>query len=248
MARCLLCSSTVDDAAAVCPHCGGAVAPDEASSPWDDPTRIDGAPGTTGASGSFGATGPFGATPSAVGPYGAVPPEGPPSWGPPVAPPGPGVDPYLGSSAPPAAWAPAPAYGTPGYGAPACGAPAYGAPEYGAPGYGAPGYGASPGFGAYPGYRPYGAGYPGYVPPVPTDNLAVASLIVVVAGLALAFACYLPVVACPVGAVMGHVALSRIKDTGHGGRGLALAAIIIGWAVTLLGALLVALVVGIAVA
>ncbi len=37
-----------------------------------------------------------------------------------------------------------------------------------------------------------------------------------------------------VGAILGHVALSGIRRTGEGGRGLALAAVIIGWCVTAL--------------
>lgn len=35
-----------------------------------------------------------------------------------------------------------------------------------------------------------------------------------------------------VGAIVGHVALSQIKKTGEDGRGLALAAVIVGWSLT----------------
>lgn len=35
-----------------------------------------------------------------------------------------------------------------------------------------------------------------------------------------------------VGAIVGHVALSQIKKTGEDGRGLALAAVIVGWTLT----------------
>lgn len=35
-----------------------------------------------------------------------------------------------------------------------------------------------------------------------------------------------------VGAIVGHVALSQIKKTGEEGRGLALAAVIVGWTLT----------------
>ncbi|MFC9919670.1 DUF4190 domain-containing protein [Agromyces binzhouensis] len=39
------------------------------------------------------------------------------------------------------------------------------------------------------------------------------------------------------GLVFGHLALSQIKTTGEKGRGLALAAVIIGWVAVALGAL-----------
>ncbi|WP_291826991.1 DUF4190 domain-containing protein [Candidatus Neomicrothrix sp.] len=41
--------------------------------------------------------------------------------------------------------------------------------------------------------------------------------------------CYLPILLAPVGAIIGHMALNRIKTSGQEGRGLALAGIIIGW-------------------
>ena len=43
-----------------------------------------------------------------------------------------------------------------------------------------------------------------------------------------------------VAAVLGHVAVSQIKKSGERGRSAALAAIVLGWSTTLLGALLVA--------
>jgi len=43
------------------------------------------------------------------------------------------------------------------------------------------------------------------------------------------FATGFSILACPVGAVLGHVALRRMAENGKGGRGLALAGIIIGW-------------------
>jgi hypothetical protein len=89
--------------------------------------------------------------------------------------------------------------------------------------------------------QPYGAQQPqaqqGYPPPAApyqqygypqqrTNGLAIASLITSAAGLLI---CGL---ACPVGAILGHVALRRIRETGEEGRGLALAGIIIGWTAT----------------
>jgi hypothetical protein len=55
-----------------------------------------------------------------------------------------------------------------------------------------------------------------YGPPAPTNGTAIAALI-----FAILFA--------PVGIVLGHVARSQIKRTGEAGRGLATAALIIGY-------------------
>ncbi len=81
-------------------------------------------------------------------------------------------------------------------------------PPYGAqpPGYGAPppGYGAPP-----PGYAPP-AGYG----PAKTNTLAIVSLVT-------AFLC------TPAGLITGIISLGQIKKTGEGGRGLALAGVII---------------------
>jgi hypothetical protein len=76
-------------------------------------------------------------------------------------------------------------------------------------------------------YAPYG--YPGFQPQPPVESLAVGALITSIVGLTTALFCYLPILACPVGAVMGHVALRRIEEEGKGGKGLAMAGIIIGW-------------------
>lgn len=99
---------------------------------------------------------------------------------------------------PPAAGDPAAGASTPPYGQPA----PYGPP----PPYGAAPYGAAP---------PYGAPY-GHEPPHHhgTDGFAIASLVT-------AFFC------TPLGLVFGFVSLSRIKRTGRGGRGLAIAGIVI---------------------
>lgn len=79
-----------------------------------------------------------------------------------------------------------------------------------------------------PGYNQPAQGYhqpvQGYNPPPQkkTNGLAIASLIV-------AF------IVAPVGAILGHVSLGQIKKNNEGGRGLALAGIIIGWAFTAIG-------------
>jgi Sec-independent protein secretion pathway component TatC len=57
-----------------------------------------------------------------------------------------------------------------------------------------------------------------------TNTLAIVSLI-------LAF--FVPLV----GAILGHVAMGQIKKTGEQGRGIALAAVIIGWVLTALSVL-----------
>lgn len=104
--------------------------------------------------------------------------------------------------------------------------PAYVHDPYAQQGYGhdpyAQGYGQDPyaqqayGYG----YDPYG--YPGYGQPG-TNGLATGSLVTSIVGIVV---CTL---ACPVGAILGHVALGRIRESGQQGRGMALAGVIIGW-------------------
>jgi hypothetical protein len=77
-------------------------------------------------------------------------------------------------------------------------APGYGAPAYGAPGYAAPGYGA-----------------PAY-PPAPQRTNVMAIL-----GLVFAF------VFSPLGIVFSAIGLSQTKKRGEGGRGLAIAGLIL---------------------
>lgn len=73
----------------------------------------------------------------------------------------------------------------------------------------------------------------GYVQTSPTNNLAITSLVLSLVGVVGAFMCLLPIVLAPIGAVTGHVALTRIKSSGQAGRGLALAGVIVGWLGTL---------------
>lgn len=64
-------------------------------------------------------------------------------------------------------------------------------------------------------------------PTAPTEGLATASLIVSLATLLFTGGIF-----SFVGAILGHIALSNIKKTGKGGRGMAIAGIAIGWSVT----------------
>jgi Domain of unknown function (DUF4190) len=82
------------------------------------------------------------------------------------------------------------------------------------------------GYGGY-GYG-YGYGYP--VPQPPTNGLATASMIVSIVGAAAICAWGpLSLLISPVGAILGHVARSKVKKSGERGEGMALTAIIVGW-------------------
>lgn len=107
-------------------------------------------------------------------------------------------------------------------------------PTYQPPTPGWPGPGSEP---PAPGYPPYQApppasapGYPApaYGPPAPyvvarpTNGMALAAMIVALAGL-------VTCIAFPVGAVLGHVALKQVRQTGEQGEGYAKTGIIVGW-------------------
>lgn len=84
----------------------------------------------------------------------------------------------------------------------------------------------------YPPYQPYGQagpGQPAYGVPAygavrPTNGMAIASLVVSIAGLVVC--CGAPSI---IGAILGHVAKGQIKRNNEQGDGLALAGIIVGW-------------------
>ncbi|NYF56732.1 DUF4190 domain-containing protein [Micromonospora purpureochromogenes] len=79
-----------------------------------------------------------------------------------------------------------------------------------------------------------GAAYPGYGQPVAkTNSMAIAALVLSLVGFA---SC----ITAPVGAILGHVAMKQIRQTGEGGEGMAKAAIIVGWILTGLLLLLLA--------
>ena len=109
----------------------------------------------------------------------------------------------------------------------------YGAPSYGTQPYGAAPYGAgaqdAPVAGP-PAGSPYQAAYPyDTMPYRPTNQLAIVALILSLAGLATFFT-------APAGAICGHIALGQIRrNPGQQGYGTAVAAIVSGWVITVLG-------------
>jgi hypothetical protein len=140
--------------------------------------------------------------------------EDPPPW----QPPGwqPVADPTVPPYAAPPGWQPPP--------------PPYGAPAYQS--YGPPPAYPPPTVAGYPqpyGYQPYG----GYPRPRDTNGFAIASLVCALVGI------FALVIGPVLGVVFGIVALRQLDRSASGGRGLAIAGIVIG------GILLVVDVVGI---
>ena len=140
-------------------------------------------------------------------PYGQ-PPQDPFATPPPT-------NPYAQTPPPAPPQPPAPPV-APGYGAPT-GAP-YGQPS-------APPYSQStPPYGQPP-VSPYGQQYAYATAQPPQNSMALVSMILSLVGL-------LTVITAPIGAILGHVAMNQIKQTGESGEGMAKAGIIIGWIVT----------------
>lgn len=111
-------------------------------------------------------------------------------------------------------------------------------PGLGQPAGGVPYAPTDPYPGAYPpdanppGAYPPGA-YPGYGYPQPqTNSMAIVALVLSLFGL-------MSCITAPVGAVLGHIAQKQIRETGERGEGMAKAAIIVGWILTGLAALLI---------
>lgn len=174
----------------------------------------------------------------------SAPPGVNPASGPPPAYPGSGAGAAPGSPAYPASG---------GYpGGPQTPVPGTGYSGYPAAGYPAEAYQAYPAYpsypdnaGAYPGGQPGYPGYP-YGPPSAgpnTNGMSIASLVVSLAG-AVTMLCYgIGGVMGLVGAILGHVARRQIRQRGEAGEGMALAGVIIGWIVTGLSLVIVALLV-----
>lgn len=92
------------------------------------------------------------------------------------------------------------------------------------------------GYGGTPPYGPPPYGPPRVTAP-PTNTLAVVALICSLLGVTL-----LPGLGSVVGIVAGHIALSQVKRSGEGGRGLAIAGLVVGYAgVVIIGVVLLML-------
>ncbi len=138
------------------------------------------------------------------------------------------TDPFIGDGGPKPPPASAPWSGPPAYGPPPAwqGPTSYGAPPGAWPGpapppYGPPGPSGPPG--VYPGY-PYPTP-PGYWPPVgvsrPTNGFAVASLVLGIL--------WVYWVGSIFAIVFGHIALRQVSRSGHRGRGMAIAGLVLGY-------------------
>jgi hypothetical protein len=78
---------------------------------------------------------------------------------------------------------------------------------------------------------PYGQPYAYGAPVTPPQNsMALTSMILSLVGLA-------TWITAPIGAILGHVALKQIRETGESGEGMAKTGIIVGWIITGLGVL-----------
>ncbi len=117
--------------------------------------------------------------------------------------------------------------------------PQYGEQPYGVSPYPAQGYQQQYGTPPSPVYpaQPYGQGYPAAPS---TNGMAIGALVASVAGTAICG------IGSIVGIILGHIALNQIKRTGEQGRGMAIAGIIVGYAVVALVVLYIVVVVIIA--
>ncbi|MCS3842431.1 DUF4190 domain-containing protein [Microbacterium sp. AK031] len=80
----------------------------------------------------------------------------------------------------------------------------------------------------YPTTQPYSVGQP-YAAPLPTSGLAVAALITGIAGIVLSFAVF-PLLASMAAIITGHMALKQTQPgSAIGGRGMAIAGLILGY-------------------
>lgn len=92
----------------------------------------------------------------------------------------------------------------------------------------APGYQQAPGYQAAGGYQEPG-GYPGQPMPGKTNGMAISSLVCGVAQFLLWFFILVPgFVAAVLALIFGVVGLGQIKRRGEGGRGMAIAGIVLG--------------------
>ena len=89
---------------------------------------------------------------------------------------------------------------------------------------------------AYPaqGYpaQGYAPGYAGYPPVAPSNSMAVISMILGIVGVT-----FVPVLASIAALITGYSARRQIDERGEGGRGMAVAGIVLGWVGVALGVL-----------
>jgi Domain of unknown function (DUF4190) len=107
-------------------------------------------------------------------------------------------------------------------------------PPESAPGYRpSPADGPPPGYGPPPAYGGAGYGYTPYAAKRGTNGMAIASLVLGIL--------WLDWIGTVLALVFGYIALSQIKRRQQGGRGLAIAGIVLGWVEVALLVLVVAL-------
>jgi hypothetical protein len=87
-----------------------------------------------------------------------------------------------------------------------------------------PAYQTPAAYGSMPGYAPP----PQYAVQQSTNGLAIASMVVALVGIC-GFLLLPIAILFVVGAILGHVALTQVRQTGQQGAGFAKAGIIIGW-------------------
>jgi hypothetical protein len=107
----------------------------------------------------------------------------------------------------------------------------------------APPYAYGPVQGQQPPAYPYDYGYGGYFGPPrsqQTDGFAIASLVVSCVSILGLCTWGIGSLLGVLGAIFGHVARRRIRTSGSGGSGVALAGIIVGWATAAIGLIFLA--------
>ncbi|MGI8936709.1 MAG: DUF4190 domain-containing protein [Iamia sp.] len=87
-----------------------------------------------------------------------------------------------------------------------------------------------------------------WTPAPPTNGMATTAFVISLISLVTALFCGVTILGSPVAAVLGHISLRRIAETGEQGRGLALAGAILGWIGTALIVVGLAVLVGLVAA
>lgn len=117
----------------------------------------------------------------------------------------------------------------------------YQPPQLYQPDYAPPPYTYGPVQGQQPPGYPYDYGYGGYFGPPRSqqaDGFAIASLVVSSVAVLGLCAWGIGSLLGVLGAIFGHVARRRIRASGAGGSGVALAGIIVGWTIAAIGLIL----------